>query len=194
MTDRSVFLFINGLAGKVPFFDGLFKGISNDYFGIISCCLVLIFIWFGTRDPSRRRLKQRMVITTAISIGLASFFVFISNQLYFRPRPFVSLPPGSVHLLFYRPTDSSFPANIAAVLFSITIPVLVKDRLFGSILLAIAVLVCFGRIYIGVHYPLDILGGAALGALAALLAWGVSRLIAPVEDLVLNFLQRIYLA
>jgi undecaprenyl-diphosphatase len=194
ITDRAVFLYINGLAGKVPIIDGFFRGISNDYFAIISCCLILIWLWFGTRGAERRQLYQRTVLTAAISIGMASLLMLIVNHYYFRARPFIDLPPGSVHLLFYRPTDSSFPSNLAAVLFAIAVPVIVRIRSYGAVLLTIAVLSSFGRIYMGVHYPLDVLGGAAIGALGALLAYGISWLIAPFMNLIMNILQKLYLA
>jgi undecaprenyl-diphosphatase len=192
--DSELFLFINGLAGKVPIIDGFFRGISNDYFTVISCCLILIWLWFGTRDATRRHLNQKVVLTTAISIGLASLLVWICNQFYFRARPFAELPPGSVHLLFYKPTDSSFPSNLAAVVFAIAVPVIVKNKSFGAVLLAMAVLSSFGRIYIGIHYPLDVLGGAAIGILGALMAYGVCWLIAPLVNFLMNLLLKLNLA
>ncbi len=193
-TDQALFLHINGLAGKVPIIDGFFRGISNDYFAVISCCLILIWLWFGTRGDERRQVYQRTVLIAAISIGLASLLMLIVNQYYFRPRPFNELPPGSVNLLFYRPTDSSFPSNLAAVLFAIAVPIIIKIRSYGLILLAIAVFSSFGRIYIGIHYPLDVLGGAAIGALGALLAYGTAWLIAPLMNLIMSLLRKLYLA
>jgi undecaprenyl-diphosphatase len=194
MTDRALFLFINDLAGKVPVIDGLFRGISNDYFAVISGCLILIWLWFGTQDATRRQINQKAVLTAAISIGLASLLVLICNQFYFRARPFVELPPGSVHLLFYKPTDSSFPSNLAAVLFAIAVPVLIKNKGFGAVLLAIAVLSSFGRIYIGIHYPLDVLGGVAIGTLGAFLAFGAIWLISPLVNYLMNLLRKLNLA
>ena len=151
-------------------------------------------MWFGTREAARRDNNQRAVITAVISIGLASLIVLICNHYYFRVRPFNELPAGSVHLLFYRPRDSSFPANLAAVVFAIAVPVFVKNKGYGAVLLAIAILSSIGRIYIGIHYPLDILGGAAIGTLAAFLAFGVVRLGSPLIDFFMNLLRRVSLA
>ncbi len=194
MTDKALFLFINGLAGKVPIIDGLFRGLSNDYFAVIICCLILIWLWFGPRDAARRQTNQKAVLTTAISIGLANLLVLISNQFYFRDRPFAGLPPDSVRLLFYKPTDSSFPSNLAAVLFAIAIPIFIKNKVYGSVLLAIAVLSSFGRIFIGIHYPLDVLGGAAIGTLGAGLAFGAIWLISPLVNFLMNLLRKLNLA
>jgi undecaprenyl-diphosphatase len=194
MTDKALFLFINGLAGKVHFADKFFQGISNDYFAAISSCLILVWLWFGTRGGAQREKNQKLVITTAISIGLTNLLVTLCNTFFFRVRPFNVLPPDQVNLLFYRPTDSSFPSNLAAVLFAIAVPVFIKNKRWGSVLLVIAALGSIGRVYIGVHYPLDILGGAVFGVTGAVLAFGVSRLITPLSNYLLGWLRKIYLA
>jgi membrane-associated phospholipid phosphatase len=69
-----------------------------------------------------------------------------------------------------------------------------KNRVFGAVLLAIAALSSFGRVFIGVHYPLDVLGGAAIGTLGAFLAFGASWLIAPLINLLMNLLRKVSLA
>jgi undecaprenyl-diphosphatase len=194
MTDRAIFLFINGLAGKVSFFDGFFRGISNDYFAVITSCLILIWLWFGTRDVAWRQINQRAVLTAAVSIGLTNLLVLISNHFYFRERPFNALPEGSVHLLFYRPTDSSFPSNLAAVLFAIAVPIFMKNKVYGGLLLVIAVLGSFGRVFMGVHYPLDILGGWAFGTAGAFLATGTIWAISPLVNLIMTLLRKMNLA
>jgi undecaprenyl-diphosphatase len=194
MIDTTLFQFINGLAGRVLIIDRFFRGLSNDYFAAITCCLILLWLWFGTRDPAVRDINQRAVLVAAISIGLTNLLVFISNTVYFRTRPFDLLPPYDVHLLFYRPTDPSFPSNLAAVLFAIAIPIFMKNKSWGTVLLVIATLASFGRVYLGIHYPFDILGGAAVGALGAFLALGTSRLIAPLINLIMKYLRRFCLA
>jgi undecaprenyl-diphosphatase len=194
MSDTSVFLTINGWAGKVPFIDEFFKGISNDYFTFILCCLVLVWLWFSTSDPTRRRTQQKTALTALISVGMASIMMTIINGHFFRERPFNVLPAGSVNLLFYKPHDSSFPSNFAAVIFSIAIPVFLKNKTWGSFLLGVAILSSFGRVFMGVHYPLDVLGGAAIGFLGCTVALVIVRVLRPLIALVINALQRVYLA
>jgi undecaprenyl-diphosphatase len=194
MIDTILFQYINGLAGKVPIIDDFFKGLSNDYFAAITCCLILIWLWFGTKDPARRDINQRAVLVAAISIGLTNALVAISNAVYFRTRPFDILPMYDINLLFYRPTDPSFPSNLAALLFAIAIPIFMKNKSWGTVLLVIATLASFGRVYMGIHYPFDILGGAAVGAIGALCALGTARLITPLINLIMKFLKKICLA
>ena len=192
--DKSVFLFINGLAGKNAAIDGFFRGFSNDYFALVTGCFILVWLWFGMKSAAERQVMQKTVIIAAISIGLTAALVLISNKHYFRIRPFNDLPAGSVTLLFYKPTDSSFPSNIASILFAMAWPVFIKNKTYGSILLAIDVLAGFGRVYIGVHYPSDILGGAAIAALGAACAFGAIWLIGPFQRFLVGLLRSIHLA
>jgi undecaprenyl-diphosphatase len=195
MIDKSVFLFINGLAGKNTVVDAFFRGVANDYFALVTSCFILVWLWFGMKDVAQRQAMQKTVIVAAISIGLTAVLVLISNKLLpFRDRPFNALPAGSVTLLFYRPTDSSFPSNLASVLFAIVWPVFIKNKTYGSILLAIAVIAGFGRIYMGVHYPLDILGGAAVGLAGAGLAFFGAWVIGFIVRFLMNLLRSIHLA
>ena len=194
MSDTSVFLWINGLAGKVTVFDEFFKGIADDYFALITGCLVLIWLWFATRDVVQREKNQRAVLWAMASIGIVCAMMMLINNNYFKLRPFDVLPGDSINLLFYKPTDSSFPSNIAAVIFALAIPIFIKNKRYGSWLLVLAILTGFGRIYIGVHFPLDVVSGVALGALASFISLGILRIIKPLPDFVLKILHILYLA
>jgi membrane-associated phospholipid phosphatase len=92
-----------------------------------------------------------------------------------RARPFVAHPSQS-HLLIGRSTDPSFPSDHATGAFAIAVAIWMYDRTFGAVFLLLAVLVSFARVYVGTHYPGDVVGGAILGALVALLLrWGPLR-------------------
>jgi len=192
--DTDIFYFINGLSDNIPVIDEVFKGIANDYFLMVASCLILIFIWFGTVDLRERTKNQIAVLNAVIAVGLANALVALSDFLYFRVRPFNALPADSINLLYYRPTDSSFPSNFAAVLFAMAFAILFKNRKYGWLLLFIALVGGFARIYVGVHYPLDILGGAALGLFASCLAYGITYILKPVIAYILRVLSSIFLA
>ncbi len=193
--DKSVFLFINGLAGRNPVMDGFFRGVSNDYFALVTCCFILVWLWFGFKDVKQRQVIQKTVLIAAISIGLTAALVLICNSnLPFRDRPFNVLPAGSVTLLFYKPTDSSFPSNLASILFAAVWPVFIKNKIWGSIMLAIAVLAGFGRVFIGVHWPLDIIGGAVIAMVGTACAFGAFWLIGPLQRFLVGLLRAIHLA
>ncbi len=166
-----MFLFINGLGGHFALIDDFVSGIANDYFLIVGFFLVLIALWFGTRDAVQRRINQTAAISAIISLGIAQALVDILNIFYFRPRPFTILP---TRLLFYAPTDSSFPSYAATIAFAIAFGTFFISRKAGVIMLVLASMLAFARVYVGIHYPSDVLGGAAIGCVVA---WGVSAVV-----------------
>ncbi len=189
--DETLFLWINGLAGKLSLLDEFLKGIANDYFFIVSSCLVLLALWFGTREIHQREENQKAIIGASVSLGIATGIVRIFNLFYFSPRPFTQLP---TNLLFYQPTDSSFPSHSTAIVFAIAVAILLADRKAGAFLLFLAGLHGFSRIYVGIHYPSDVLGGVAIGALTAFLIFRLIKLIEPWPSRLLGLIRRFYLA
>lgn len=156
--DQWLFTVINSQAGRWPWLDGLARLILNDYFMPTALALTLLALWF---EPARQaHQNQRAVLTASLSAALVNVIVKVMNLLYFRPRPFAS---QVVHLLFYQPTDSSFPSNAAALGFAIAAGVWFHNRCWGWGLLLLAALFGLSRIFGGVHYPLDVAAGALLG-------------------------------
>jgi undecaprenyl-diphosphatase len=192
--DITLFKLINGLSGKFPAVGHVMSGISNDYFLPVIVFLIFVAMWFGTRDLKRRAINQRAVLIGLIAVGLANALVAISTILYFRSRPFAVLPAEQVHLFFYHPTDSSFPSNFATLLFAAAISIFIYNRRMGTILFVIALIGAFGRVLIGVHFPLDIFGGIIYGAVATMFAYFLGRIFNPVLTFVLNLTKKLYLS
>ena len=159
--DMKLFQLINGFVGVAPFVDRIAQWIVSDYLMPIALALALIFMWFAERDREIRVQRQLGVFVALTSMALSSWAVFILNMFYFRPRPFVN---ADVALLFYKPTDSSFPSNAAAAVFGLAFGIWGVNRRLGYIAIAAAGLYGLARVYAGVHYPLDILAGAAIAA------------------------------
>jgi len=191
--DERLFFLINGLAGKSAALDWFMTLVVGEYFIPVAIVMVLLIMWFLGQDLKSRERNQRAVWYALVGVGFASAVVQVMNNFYDRLRPFEAYP-GDVTLLFYQPTDPSFPANMAAVGFAFAMGAWLGNRKVGYLILILAVLWSFARVYVGVHYPLDILGGAAIGIVATLAARGFLRLIEPVPTWILNGLRRIYLA
>jgi undecaprenyl-diphosphatase len=159
--DLALFRLINGLAGQWPVIDELFRFVANDYVVPTTLVAILVLGWFS--GTTRWRFT---VIEAIFALLMSNAIVKVINVLWFRPRPFTF---NDVNLLFYYPSDSSFPANSAAAVWALAwlLWITQRESRFAWVGLLLAALMGFSRIWIGVHYPLDILGGAAVGILAA---------------------------
>jgi undecaprenyl-diphosphatase len=143
--------------------------------------LVLAFVLVGGH---RRRRARRAVVAAGVSAGVALALAQVLARVVDRPRPFVA-HPAAVHLFTRHAADPGFPSDHATAAFAIAVALLLRDRRWGAVVLVAAVLLAAGRVGMGVHYPTDVLAGAALGALVALAlhAPPVRRLLNRVADL-----------
>lgn len=82
------------------------------------------------------------------------------------PRPFVALPHAL--LLVHHGADAGFPSDHAVMAGAVAAGLFLVSRLLGGITTVAAVLLAFARVYVGVHYPQDVLAGLALGAVVVL--------------------------
>ncbi len=181
--DEAVFLWLNGLVGKLPFFDRIVELVVSDYLIPVSLALALVGLWFAVGDTLTRQRHQIGVFVALSAMALSSLTVFTINAAYFRPRPFVD---HEVTRLFYAPTDSSFPSNPAAAAFAIAVAVWAVNRRLGSLLLTAAALYGFARVYAGVHYPLDIASGALIAIVVTFLTFKIQDLLDPIPTWVIK--------
>ena len=189
--DLWLFKLINGLAGVTPVLDQMMQALVSDYVGPTVQVLGLLGIWFEGRDADERRDHQRAVLRSVVALALSGALVGFCNLLYFRDRPFRY---HEVNLLFYFPTDSSFPSNSVAVVFSFATTIWLQNRRWGWPLMALAAGFALSRVYCGVHYPADVLSGFALGAGAAWLLARYGRWLDRLFDLIIGLMRRLYLA
>jgi undecaprenyl-diphosphatase len=103
---------------------------------------------------------QRKAILAISSVLLASAITGVIKVIVARPRPFMVLP--GIHVLALE-ADWSFPSGHASRVFSLLPLASGSDRRLRFSCYTLACLVAFSRIYLGVHYPLDTVGGAMLG-------------------------------
>ena len=107
-----------------------------------------------------------MLLLTVVAVALADWSATGLKALFDRERPPVRFPEPEP--LVHVPDTASFPSGHAATSFAgATILALAFPRLAVP-LYVLAAAVAFSRVYVGVHYPLDIVAGAALGIVVAL--------------------------
>ncbi|NIN63342.1 MAG: phosphatase PAP2 family protein [Anaerolineae bacterium] len=189
--DTWLFNLINGLAGQVPAVDSLMRLLVNDYFVPTTLCLLIAALWFGGNSKQERRSNQRAVLSIIVAALLANLVVKFCNLIYFRPRPF---SVQEVNLLFYRPSDSSLPANSAAVVFAFAGVAWQRHRRLGVVMGILGGLFVFARIYCGVHYPLDVIAGGLVGFVAAYVVGRSQRILEPLMRAMVGMARRFYLA
>lgn len=115
---------------------------------------------------SKPNRKLAVGIVTAIVVSNA--IVFVLDSVYFRPRPYQLL--GNSYLPVGRDESSSFPSGHSTRAFAIAAVVTVlKGRKYATVFI-IAGGIALSRILVGVHFPLDITGGAFLGIALGVLA------------------------
>jgi undecaprenyl-diphosphatase len=191
--DEKLFLWINGLAGEFSPLDNAMEWVVSDYLVPVALALSLVAFWFLGRDKEARKRNQIGMFVALTSMGLSSLSVLIINAAYFRPRPF-DVEGLDVTLLFYRPTDSSFPANPIAASVGIAAAVWAINRRLGSAMLVAVGLYGFARVYAGVHYPLDIVAGALIGAVMTVLVFKLRDLLEPLLTWVIKAARILCLA
>ena len=162
--DIKVFYFLNKDLMN-PVFDLIMPVITNEIFITLpALAVVLYFLFKGSR---RVRLS---IICMIVAVLFADAVAYRLIKPYFgRLRPCDILP--GVHVLA-QAGRFSFPSNHAANMMALSVIAVYFYRKYGWLVFAAALLVGYSRIYVGVHYPLDVLAGFILGGLSALLVIG----------------------
>jgi len=132
--------------------------------------LLALVVLFAVVWGSLRTVARRAAVAAGASAAVALTLGQLVSHLVDRPRPFVA-HPHLIHLFAPHAADAGFPSDHATAAFAIAVAVLLRKRLWGLIALAAATLLALSRVVIGVHYPVDVLAGAALGAATALLLY-----------------------
>ena len=190
--DRALFESINGLAGRSSALDNVMEMLVRDFFLPVVLSLAAFVLWFYGRSAAERYQGQWAFLYASVGVGFSNLVVTIFNSAIDRPRPFFTV--DDVHVLFYRPTDPSFPSNAAAFAFALAAGVFLVRRRWGLAIGFGGVLFAFARVYAGMHFPYDVVSGALIGILTTWFFAHVLNQFRFVVDWALGFLRRFYLA
>ncbi len=116
-----------------------------------------------------------MTMSIALVIGLVLGNGVMKN-LFARPRPYTLDPDLHLRLLWGEMTkDYSFPSGHTLASFEAAVALFLYHKKWGSAALFLAVMIAVSRIFLLVHYPSDVIVGAILGSLFALLAFSLAK-------------------
>jgi undecaprenyl-diphosphatase len=106
-----------------------------------------------------------ILFMTVLAVAVADWSATGLKALIDRPRP--PLRYSEPKTLVALPHDASFPSGHAATSFAAATMLSFAVPRLAPLLFLLAAAIAFSRVYVGVHYPLDVIGGAALGVLVA---------------------------
>lgn len=179
--DYTIFTWINGLAGGNRLADTAMKTFCNDHLIPFTLGFMVIILALHGRNRLSDRKNLAAVARLLVAVAISTILLHLVVCFVHRPRPFAD---HEVNLLFYRPTDWSFPSNPATLSFTFFFSVFFFDRRFGLWFLPPALLMSFARIYCGVHYPGDVLAGILLAAASAYLVHRLDFLSRPLVEMI----------
>jgi len=137
----------------------------------------LIWLW-GVSSASPRTLQNRLAVGLALFAAASALALGqLITWVFPRPRPFVT---HAVRLLIAPSSDPSFPSDHALAAFAIAGAIVSTHRWLGLGLFVLAVLLSFARVFVGTHYPLDVIGRAVLGGAVGGLIRKADAVVSPV--------------
>lgn len=173
---------ITDIAGNYPVLDEIMRVLASNYFAPKVAVIILICLWFGTRDSVRREHNQKVIFCivagTALAFIIAELLCLIQDHtgdFWSRPYDNAKIPQAFAAMedLYFPLPDSSFPSNAMCGLAAIATGIGFTDRRAAIIVWILVALWAFGRVYVGVHYPIDIAGGVLIGVTCALIGRSV---------------------
>ena len=164
--NQYIFLLLNADAQASAF--SIWLGRTLAEWPVFIALLLEALAWY--RQTDRKLLAQRAVVATPLAMGMA----LAIRCTYYNPRPFVL---GLGRMLIEHDATTSFPSFHATFLFSLALPLFMQRGARGTAL-AIVLLglgIAWARIFVGVHYPLDMAGAFITAAIATAIACAVFK-------------------
>lgn len=182
--DTTLYHFINGLSGYNRFIDDIFIFFANDALEIYA--VLFVISWFAL---SKQDLKNRhTLIISGLSGILALLFNVVISHIWFRPRPFTFL--NNAHQLIPHSSDASFPSDHTSGSFGFAAGLSGHCwKWLRYTFIGVAVLTMFSRVYVGVHYPTDVIGAMIVGTISGKIIKRLSNSILPISTFIVRLFK-----
>ncbi|MCW2975795.1 MAG: bcrC [Actinomycetia bacterium] len=180
--DWRIFKAIYGISLHHHWVGSFFNVVENA--SIPGMVLATVALWFFARPGGDRKWK------VAAGSGLAAAALALAvdqvvHAIYDRPRPYES---HQISHPWSGSTDAGFPSDHSSASLAIAFAVLMLDPLVGAVFLVAAVFIAVGRLFVGAHYPGDILASVVVAAVSAFAVVGLGR---PLVVLCVRLVERV---
>ncbi|MGD8188616.1 undecaprenyl-diphosphatase [Brevibacillus ginsengisoli] len=180
--NEQLFQLVNQYAGHSVWLDGAMIFLA-DYTPEVFA-LFLLMLWFSSKkDKDVLEKNQRTALYTVITILISFLCNQVIHHLYWHPRPFMA---HAVNQLIPHAADSSFVSDHTILAFSVAGMFYYRQVRYRWAVMVLAALTGIARVFVGVHYPADVVGGAVVALLVALL---VSKSAGILEPLIHKIFQ-----
>jgi undecaprenyl-diphosphatase len=181
--NKHLFLLINAHVGASPAVVITARFLASDVIYFVPALLVVLWVWGQPRGRGG-------LVATAVAAALALVANQIVGQFWYEPRPFMV---GIGRTLMAHAPENSFPSDHATFLFTVGLSLIFTSAApgWGKVVTATAVLVGWARVYLGVHFPLDILTAAVISILFAAMA---ALIVSPIRLWIMPMADRAYAA
>ncbi|MGW7240609.1 phosphatase PAP2 family protein [Streptomyces sp. NPDC054804] len=160
---------INGLAKDAPHWFDRAMEFVGEYGLLVAMVLLVVWCWWSVRRRGEEDTASTMaaLVWTPLAAAIAVLVNVPIRGFVERPRPF--LTHQGLDVLVSGKTDYSFVSDHATITMALGVGLFIANRRFGLAGIGLALVEGFCRVYMGVHYPTDVVGGFALGTAVVLL-------------------------
>ena len=159
-----VFRAINNLGMDYSYLNPFFIFIAEYTLALL--IIAILFYWF-----TRSKTNRLMVIASLLAVALAEIIGKSISMLHFNYQPFVVL--SDVNQLIEKEVGNSFPSDHTIIFFAVCFTFFFFKSRFQYFWVGLALLVGLSRIWVGVHYPADVLTGALVAIGSAYICYKI---------------------
>ena len=176
--NNQLFLLINAPAHPYPTTVALAEFAASGVIILVPFLLVALWVW---GNPTHRAGLAATAVAAALALGANQLL----GLLWYEPRPFVI---GLGRTLIAHPPENSFPSDHTTFMVTLGLSLIITRAApaWGKVVILLGLLVAWARIYLGLHFPIDMLTsgavGASFGGVSAILVPPISRWAMPLAE------------